>query len=220
MLEPTDPAQAGQAVYTKRTLRIYDTLVVRLSNSLVWRCPAQRIRSHYQQHIGPTHLDVGPGTGYYVDHVRFPVDAPSITLLDANPEVLRYAAHRLRRYTPTVHAADALKPIALQPHSFRSAALGYVLHCLPGSLTDKAVLFDHIAPLVEPGGVIFGTTILHGGVRHTRLGRRLLHLYNRKGIFSNLDDDLAGLRHELERRFDHYELDVSGAVALFAAQVS
>jgi hypothetical protein len=164
--------------------------------------------------------EYAPGTGYYVDHVRFPVDAPSITLLDANPEVLRYAAHRLRRYAPTVHAADALKPIALQPRSFRSAALGYVLHCLPGSLTDKAVVFDHIALLVEPGGVIFGTTILNGGVRHTRLGRRLLRVYNHKGIFSNLDDDLAGLRHELERRFPRYELDVVGAVALFAALVS
>jgi hypothetical protein len=35
MLEPTDPAHAGHGAYTKRTLQLYDTLVVRLSNSLV-----------------------------------------------------------------------------------------------------------------------------------------------------------------------------------------
>jgi hypothetical protein len=162
-IEQSDPAHAGQAVYTKRTLRAYDTLVVRLSNSLVWRCPARRIRAHYQQHIGAAHLDVGPGTGYYLDHVHFPADAPAITLLDPNPEVLRYAARRLRRYEPTVHAADALRPIGLGPRSFRSVALGYVVHCLPGTIADKAVVFDHITPLVEPGGVIFGTTILHDG---------------------------------------------------------
>jgi hypothetical protein len=67
--------------------------------------------------------------------------------------------------------------------------------------------------------VIFGTTIVNGGVRHTRLGRRLLSLYNHEGIFSNLDDDLDGLRRELAGRFDRYELDVTGAVALFAAYV-
>ena len=215
----TDPAHAGQAVYTKRTLRAYDTIVVRLSNSLVWHCPARRVRAHYQRHISASHLDVGPGTGYYLDHVRFPVDAPSITLLDPNPEVLSYAARRLRRYAPTVHAADALKPIAIEPHSFRSAALGYVLHCLPGNLAAKAVVFDQITPLVEPGGVIFGTTIVHDGVRHSRLARRLMRLYNHKGIFSNLEDDLGGLRDELGRRFDQYELEVVGAVGLFAARI-
>jgi hypothetical protein len=140
-------------------------------------------------------------------------------LLDPNAEVLRYAAHRLRRYAPMIHPADALKPIALEPHSFRSAALGYVLHCLPGDLTAKAAVFDHITPLVEPGGVIFGTTILHDGVRHSRLSRRLMRLYNHKGIFSNLEDDRIGLQEELGRRFDQYELEVVGAVALFAARI-
>jgi SAM-dependent methyltransferase len=219
-MEQTDPSHAGQAFYTKRTLRAYDAIVVRLSNSLVWHCPARRIRTHYQRHISASHLDVGPGTGYYLDHVRFPVEAPSITLLDPNPEVLRYAAHRLRRYAPMVHAADALKPITLEPRSFRSAALGYVLHCLPGQLSDKAVVLDNIAPLIEPGGVIFGTTILHDGVHHTRLARRLMRLYNHGGIFSNLEDDLGSLRHELGRRFDHHELEVLGAVALFAVRVA
>jgi hypothetical protein len=218
-LERTDPAYAGQAVYTKRTLRVYDTVVVRASNTAVWRCPPRRIRAHYQQHVSAAHLDVGPGTGYYLDHVRFPAPAPGITLLDPNIEVLRYAAHRLRRYTPTVHAADALRPVALDPNQFRSVAFGYVLHCLPGDLRVKAVVFDHVRPLVQPGGVIFGTTILNGGVRHTRLGRRLLRLYNRKGIFANLDDDLEGLRRELDRRFDDYQVEVVGAVALFAARV-
>lgn len=165
----------------------------------------------------PTSTSV-PAPGTTSTTFRFPVDTPGITLLDPNPEVLRYTSHRLRRYTPMVHAADALQPIALEPDSFGSAALGYVLHCLPGDLTAKAV-FDQIAPLVVPGGVLFGTTILKDGVHYTRLGRRLLRLYNDKGIFSNLEDDLEGLRQELGRRFDRYEVDVIGAVALFAAQV-
>jgi hypothetical protein len=44
-------------------------------------------------------------------------------------------------------------------------------------------------------------------------------LYNRKGIFANTGDDLAGLRRELADRFPRYELDVVGSVALFAGWV-
>lgn len=219
-IDRADPAHAGQAVYTKGTLRAYDTLVVRLSNTFVWRCPRRTIRDHYQRHVGATHLDVGPGTGYYLDHVRFPSDAPRITLLDPNPEVLRFAARRLRRYAPTVHAANALAPIDLEPGSFDSAALGYVLHCLPGDLEAKAVVFDNVAALVRPGGVIFGATILHDGASHTRLSRKLMGVYNHKRIFSNVDDSLEELHRQLARRFDRYDGEVVGAVALFAAWVS
>jgi SAM-dependent methyltransferase len=199
-------------------LRAYDTLVVRLSNSWVWRCPARRILELYDRHVTASHLDVGPGSGYYLDRCRFPDPAPRLTLLDPNPEVLRFAGDRLARYRPVLHAADVLKPVRLEPASFGSVGLGYVLHCLPGSLETKAVVFDNVIPLVAPGGVVFGSTILAGGVRHTRAGRALMRLYNRKGVFGNAGDDLAGLERELDRRLDRIELEVVGAVALFAGR--
>ncbi len=217
-LDRSDPAYRGQAIYTRRALRLYDTLVVRFSNAVVWRCPARRILGHYRRHLTTAHLDVGPGTGYYLDRVPFPGEgAPSITLLDPNPEVLHYAARRLRRYRPMLHAGDALKPIALEPASFNSVGLGYVLHCLPGDIDAKAIVFDHVSPLLAPGGVVFGTTILNGGVLHTRLARRLIGLYNHKGIFSNRHDDLDGLERALATRFERHALEVHGSVALFAA---
>jgi len=218
-LDPSDPAYAGQAAYTPKVLRAYDLVIVKLSNSWVWRCPAPEIQRFYDRHLTATHLEVGPGTGYYLDHAGFPTSTPQVTLLDPNAEVLRYAAHRLRRYEPSLHAANALAPLDLAPASFGSAALGYVLHCLPGDIAAKAVVLDHLVPAVRPGGVIFGTTILHDGVDQTRLARRVLRLYNRKGIFANTGDDLAGLRRELADRFPRYELDVVGSVALFAGWV-
>ena len=93
----------------------------------------------------------------------------------------------IRMYRPTTSAADVLKPISLD-RTFRSVGMSYVLHCLPGDIESKAVAFDNLAPLLEPGGVIFGTTILGHGVEHTPLGRTLIRAYNRKEIFSNLDD--------------------------------
>ena len=205
-LDPSDPAYRGQAVYTARTLRAYDAVVVKLSNSLVWRCPARDILAQYDRHVSAAHLDVGPGTGYYLDRCRFPAAAPAITLLDANLDVLRYA--------------DVLKPIDLEPASFGSVALSYVLHCLPGTLDAKAAAFDNVIRLLAPGGVVFGTTILGKGVEHTRLARALMRAYNRNGIFSNLYDDRSALEHCLADRFDRYELEVSGSVALFAGWIA
>jgi ubiquinone/menaquinone biosynthesis C-methylase UbiE len=219
-LDHSDPAYRGQAVYTTRTLRAYDAIVVKLSNSLVWRCPARRIVAQYDRHVSAAHLDVGPGTAYYLTRCSFPDVAPDITLLDANVDVLRYAARRLERHGPRTEAADVLKPIGLDRASFRSVAMSYVLHCLPGEIDSKAVAFDNLNPLLEPGGVIFGTTILSEGVEHTRLGRKLLQAYNRNGIFSNLHDDRDALERALAARYDRYELEISGAVAFFAGWVA
>ena len=51
---------------------------------------------------------------------------------------------------------------------------------------------SNLRPYLVSGGVFFGSTILGRGVEHNLLGRRLMRLYNRKGIFSNLEDDQRG----------------------------
>ncbi|TQL68484.1 methyltransferase family protein [Nocardioides albertanoniae] len=216
-MDISNPTYAGQAVYTERVLKSYDTVVLRLSSSLVWRCPAFRILSHYDRYVGETHLDIGPGTGFFLDRCRFPVPDPRITLLDPNPTVLEHAAARIARYRPSTRQHDALVPIDLPARSFGSVGLSYVLHCLPGDPTEKAVVLDHVLPLLAPGGVVFGATVLADLETHTRFGRRLMDVYNRKGIFANAADTRADLELALAERFPHYELDVVGAVALFAA---
>lgn len=212
-----DRAYAGQAVYNRRTLSVYDAGVVGLSNTLIWRCPARRLREQYDRHVTGDHLDVGPGSGYYLDHCRFPRGTTKLALMDANADVLQYAAARLERYEPQVHVADVLKPIHVPRNGFRSIGLNYLLHCLPSVRGTKAVVFDHLIPLAAPEGVIFGSTILGRGPSHDLAARALMRVYNSKGIFSNQDDDLEGLERALAARFDRFELDVVGSVALFAA---
>ena len=34
---------AGQAVYTKQTLAVYDLIVLGISNRFIWRCPTQQL---------------------------------------------------------------------------------------------------------------------------------------------------------------------------------
>ncbi len=76
---------------------------------------------------------------------------------------------------------------------------------------------ENVRPYLEPGGVLFGSTILGRGVPHGRIGRRLMQVYNEKAIFSNADDDERGLEQGLASVFEDVEIEVVGTVALFAA---
>ena len=213
---PGDVSYAGQKQYTPAFLdHIYDRVVVGFSNRYVWRCRSAHIVALYDEHVTESHLDVGPGTGYFLARCTFAWPAPDITLLDLNPHVLDVAARRLARYAPRTYQADLLDPLGLQPGSFGSVAATHVLHCVPGTMGEKAEILERLSTLLRPGGVLFGTTVLAGGVPQTLLSRAHIAGLNREGIFSNRGDTLDGLRAELDARFDDYELTTRGSLAIF-----
>jgi SAM-dependent methyltransferase len=217
-LDPSDAAYAGQEVYSRAFLWIYDPLILGFYGNVVWRCPTARLVEQYRQHVGHRHLDIGPGTGYFLERARLPYDA-QITLLDPNPDVLAHAARRLSDRHPSAIQADVLKPLPLQPaERFDSAALNYVPHCLPGPPTRKAAAVQHVAAVLNPGGVLFGATVLGETGPHTRLSRAVLHFVNSRRIFDNLSDTQDGLRDLLEASFATVEIDVIGSVAVFTAR--
>jgi hypothetical protein len=214
-----DEVEAGQRVYTPLVLRAYDLFVLGFSNRFVWRCRSSNMLTRYDQYVGARHLDVGVGTGWFLDRCRWPVEAPSITLLDLNENALSTASQRLRRYTPATVQSNALEPVELGDSRFDSIAANYLFHCLPGGLEWKsATVASNLTPYLASGGVLFGSTILGRGVDHNLLGRRLLRLYNRKGIFSNLEDDQRGLEQGLASQLTDVSVEVVGAVALFAGR--
>jgi SAM-dependent methyltransferase len=217
-LHPSDPAYAGQADYTPAFLAVYDPLVLGVMNRHVWRCPTSEILRLYEEHATGAHLDVGPGTGYYLDRSRFSTPPRAVTLLDINPDVLEKASRRLARFEPGVLQANLLEPIDLGPATFDSIALTHVLHCLPGTMASKAVVLDNLAGLLRPGGVLFGSTILAGGVPHTPVSRTLMRFLNARGVFGNCDDGRRALERVLSDRFAEHEVRTVGSVALFTAR--
>jgi hypothetical protein len=215
-----DEVEAGQRVYTPLLLRAYDLFVLGFSNRLVWRCRSSRMLARYDGHVGARHLDVGVGTGWFLDRCTWPVESPAITLLDLNEHSLSAASERIRRYAPATVRANVLDPVDLGDRQCDSIAANYLFHCLPGELEWKArTVTTNLRPYLAPGGVFFGSTILGRGVRHNLLGRRLMRLYNRKGIFSNVDDDEQGLAQGLSSVLADVEIEVIGAVALFAGRM-
>jgi hypothetical protein len=205
------------AVYTPARLALYDVLILGLSCSLVWRCPRRHFLDLYNQHVGSPHLDIGVGTGYFLDRCRFPIERPQMTLLDPSDACLTKAASRLERYSPRVVKASALEPLDLGTARFASIALNGVLHCLPATPETKAAVLAGLKPLLEDGGVFFGSTILGSGVEHGRIARTALARYNREGFFTNLADDLAGLERALAHNFADPQIEVRGSFALFTA---
>jgi len=173
----------------------------------------------YSRHLGRRHLKLGVGTGWYLEHATWPVERPAITLVDLNENSLSVAARRLERYAPRRVRANVLDPLPLGEVRFDSAAANYLLHCLPGPLESKAAaLAVSVRPFLESSGLLFGSTILGRGVAHTTIGRRLMRVYNAKGIFSNAEDDEHGLERGLTSGFTDVDIDVVGAVALFTAR--
>jgi Methyltransferase domain len=218
-LRSSDEVEAGQRVYTPLVLWGYDLLVLGFSNRFVWRCRSSRMLERYNSYVGARHLDVGVGTGWFLDNCTWPVETPQITLIDLNENSLSVASKRIRRYAPATIRTNVLDPFDLGDVRFDSIGANYLFHCLPGELESKAAtVTSRLGPYLASDGVLFGSTILGRGVQHNLVGRRLMRLYNRKGIFSNLEDDLRGLEQALASQLTDVEVEVVGAVALFAGR--
>jgi hypothetical protein len=209
---------AGQAAYKGWVLRwVYDLWVLGVSNHRLWKCPTARLRAHYDANLSANHLDVGVGTGYYLDRCRFPTPTPRLVLMDLNPNSLEHAGARAARYAPELLRRNVLAPIAYDGQGFDSVGLMYLLHCLPGRLEEKAAAFDHLRPLMNPGAVVFGATLVQGDAPRSAAAQRLMDVYNAKGVFSNRDDTVEGLRAALGKRFARPQVELVGCAAVFRA---
>jgi SAM-dependent methyltransferase len=214
-MDRDDPAYRGQRDYTRPLLRLYDPLVLGPVARYVWRCPTTRLVDGYRRHIRDRHLDVGPGTGYFIDRSGLP-EGSRVTILDPNKNVLDHASRRLRHLDVTAVEADVLKPLPVEG-PFESAALHLVIHCLPGPLPRKATAVANVASVLAPHGVLFGASVLGTAGPQTWLSRRVLAAFNRQGSFDNLGDTEDGLRRILASSFGHVELETVGSIAIFAA---
>ena len=210
----------GAAVYNPLVLALYDAMVMGFANHHAWRCPTRTLLDWFEGHVSSNHLDVGVGTGYHLDRCRFPSDTPRVVLADLNPNSLRKTARRIRRYQPRSYQLDVLAPFAIPEEPFGSISMNYLLHCLPGRIPVKAVAFDHLLPLLNPGGTLFGSTILGVGRELTSVARASLAFYNRVGVMNNAGDSLADLERCLQSRFSRVELRVVGSVALFSGRLA
>jgi SAM-dependent methyltransferase len=215
-MDKSDPNYKGYRGYNRFLLTIYDPWVLGFMSRAVWRVPIPPGIEHYRRNLGPRHLDVGPGTGYFLEKADPPAGT-EITLLDPNPNVLARCSRRLAAMDPTTIQASVMEPLPVDG-TFDSAALSFVLHCLRGPMENKARAIRNIAAVLEPDGVLFGGTVLGLAEHHTPQARLFLRGANKAGDFDNLGDTVEGLRRILEESFRDVEIEVVGSAAFFTAR--
>lgn len=210
--------EAGHAIYNKLFLLAYDLGALGSTCRFIWKCPSHHILKLYNQHVSANHLDVGVGTGYFIDHCKFPTTNPRLGLMDINRNCLNVAGKRLARYSPEIYHRNVLEPIEIDAQGFDSVGLAHLLHCLPGTMKTKGVVFEHLKGLLNPGGVVFGATLLYRGVQRSFLATFLMNLVNANGAMTNKEDDLEGLQLSLDQYFPESFVEVIGCDALFWAR--
>lgn len=210
----------GARFYSRVGLAVYDVGVLGFNNHVVWRCPTRRLLQMYDENVSGNHLEAGVGTGWYLDHCRFPVPHPRIGLIDLSGSALAKTSSRLRRFDPESHQADLLEPVPAVTDPFDSLAMCYLLHCLPVEPEQKCQVVPNLAGLLNPGAVVFGATILGDQGAHSALGRAMLRTVNTTGVFSNRGDTVDTLESGLTEHLDDLHIEVVGTVVLFRGILS
>ena len=206
---------ASQALYTRAFLAVYDRLALGLMSRLVWNCPSDNVLELYNQHVSANHLDIGVGTGYFLDKCTFPVPNPRLVLVDLKPNSLAIARRKLARYSPETYHQNALDPLEIDGPCFDSIGINYLLHCLPVTMPAKGTILKNLKDLLNPGGILFGTTFLYHGVKRSLLATRFFYWLNLLGIMTNKQDDVEDLKQNLTRHFTESNIEVIGCGALF-----
>jgi len=213
-----DRVKAGASIYTKSFLYIYDWLALGYNLRFIWECPSRHMLDMYDKYVSANHLDIGVGTGYFLNNCKFPSDNPRIALMDLNTNALETASKRIVRYNPEVFKRNVLEPFDINVIPFDSIAMMNLLHCLPGDMNTKGMVFENAKEVLNNGGVLFGSTILHKGVKRNILATMMLKMDNRIGIMSNIEDDVEVLRENLNKYFSESNVQIIGCEALFWAR--
>ncbi|KAJ2965528.1 hypothetical protein NQ176_g10573 [Zarea fungicola] len=220
---------SGSAIYSPFLLRcIYNLWVLWISNSYSWCCPTNSVLlPFFRSSMGPRHLDLGVGTGYYpAASIKDGAQCTELTLLDMNLNSLQAAKRRVLaaagqdkvRVRTVLASATETLPFS-SGEKFDSVSMFYLLHCLSGPPEDKTRVFDVVRAHVAADGVAVGATILGEDVSINWFARRLMQTYNGDAkIFDNWRDSQNIFHDGLCRNFEDVDSWVVGQVMLFRAR--
>ena len=215
--DTSDKMHAGARYYGALTLPLYDAAVLNIAVPYGWGVPLKTGREMYRRLVGARHLDIGVATGYFLRKALEERDEAEITLMDLNENATRYAADKLKRFDVTQAVGDALEPFPVDG-PFDSIAMFHLLHCMPGTVAEKTVAFDHAIEVLAPGGVCFGASVTPAGRKLGPLGRMILTASNKTGALNNAADDHDALRAEIESRFHDTKIELQGVMTLWEAR--
>jgi len=210
-------SRLGQLFFSIMSHRLYDTGLYRFVTGSIWRCPTDRLLDGYADNVTHNHLEVGVGSGYFLDRTLCADAMRRLVLVDLNRRCLAKSAARLKLYDPDTLQHDIRQPLPGNLPGFASVGMNYVLHCIPGSFAGNHRIFRNVHSALEEGGVFFGATLLPQEAHDGIAAWLFMRLLNRVGIFSNNQHCLEELQGSLKSLFSEVEVSVVGCAILFRA---
>lgn len=217
-----ESSPVGSSVYSRTTLKFYDFIVHFLTNRLVWRCATKHLVEHCDIHLSSNHLEIGIGSGKLFKRSAINREFERLAIADANPNCLQVSAQNLNLLKPETWKINLINPNEElgKMGRFQSIGMNYVLHCLPLAMHEKLQVCDRLIDhSLQPQGVLFGTTLFPQQNSHW-LSRKLMSFYNRKKIFTNLEDSSKAFKQWCEDRGRDYNFFAVGCVGFFSIRRS
>ena len=205
----------GQAFFSTMTHQLYDFFMYQFVVEQIWHCHNRALLDQYLDQTSQNHLEVGVGTGYWLERTLVGECPPNLTLMDLNQACLDKSARRLAKFSPATLRRNVLYPVTGINTRYDSIGLNLVMHCVEGGMRAKGRAFCHLAECLNDGGVLFGATIVRHGPRHTLPALGFMRVLNWLRIFNNWDDNLEDLKRALRYTFGEVTIDVVGSIALF-----
>lgn len=215
-IKTAQKTKRSQAFFNGFNLAFYD-VVVAVVSPLAWRCTLPYLAGRYQRFVSNNHLEVGPGTGYFLNRLDG-LSNNRLALMDLSEACLTKSAKSLAKYQPQTYRQNILEPVTHDIEPFDSIGINYVMHCVPGNFTEKGIAFKHLAALLRPGGQIFGCSVLSENVDKNWLAKAAMGFLQGSGVFNNQHDNAADLSATLNAYFDEVKVEVIGPTAVFSGR--
>ena len=199
--------------FVSSSIKIYDFVVNDLNCKYAWRCHKNNIFKNYQNNLKNNHLEIGPGSGYFLNPKFHQKKIDNLFLMDINQPILKASKENLDKYYSNIQTVNHnIFEKSLNSLQIDSIGINYVLHCVPGSLDNK---LEKLYLNLPKNTNIFGATVISDIDKQTPLSKLELKLLNHKGVFNNKLDFSNNFIDFVERNRLPYSYQIIGNVLIF-----
>tara|TARA_B100000161_G_C33521009_1_gene401099 strand:+ start:47 stop:673 length:627 start_codon:yes stop_codon:yes gene_type:complete len=196
-------------------LKFYDYLVNDINCNYAWRCHKSNIFENYKNNIKKNHLEIGPGTGYFLKN-NYQIN--KLYIMDINDDTLSFTKKNLDSVYNIESINHNIFSDKLKIKDLNSVGLNYVLHCVPGRLEDNV---DNLINNLESNNKInfFGATVVSDKNLQNTLSSVELFFLNKYNIFNNELDTSENLINYLKYNQIKFHKKIVGNVLIFSFEI-
>ena len=203
--------------FVSSSIKFYDYLVNDINCNYAWRCNKNNIFDLYRKNLESNHLEIGPGSGYFLLPKHHNKKIGNLFLMDINYPILNHSHNNLKNHFPNVYPIKHnIFENSLKFLDFQSVGINYVLHCVPGRLENK---MEKLINNLPENLTIFGSTVINDFNKQTNLSQVELMVLNKLGIFNNSNDYSNALIKFAKSNKLEFDTQIIGNVLIFKIKV-